>query len=158
MADDPGSRSRPFVAAGVLFWDEAGRVMLVRPTYKDGWDIPGGYVEGTELPREACAREIKEELGLDVEPGQLLVADWAPSAEEGAKLLFVFDGGVLTTEQLAAIHLQADEIAEYAFRKLAEADQLLVPRLARRVAAAAAARSENKARYLEHGRPVGSHA
>lgn len=129
--------------------------MLVRPTYKEGWDIPGGYVETSEMPRQTCTREIKEELGLDVELGLLLVADWAPSAEEGDKLLFVFDGGVLTTEQLAAIRLQPDEIAEYAFWNLAEAFEMLVPRLARRVAAAAQAHSEKRTRYLEDGLSVG---
>jgi len=155
VVDDPASRSRPFVAAGALFWDDAGRVMLVRPTYKAGWDIPGGYVESPEVPRQTCAREIREELGLNVEPGSLLVADWAPSSDEGDKLLLVFDGGILSHERLAAIHLQADEIAEYAFRELAEACELLVPRLARRVAAAAQARSERRTVYLEHGIPVG---
>jgi hypothetical protein len=41
VADNPDDRSRPYVAAGALFFDYAGRVMLVRPIYKDFWDIPG---------------------------------------------------------------------------------------------------------------------
>ncbi len=129
--------------------------MLVRPTYKKGWDIPGGYVEATEAPRETCIREIWEELGIDVELGQLLVADWAPSPEEGDKLLFVFDGGSLTAQQLAAIRLQTNEIAEYAFRELSEVTESLIPRLARRVLAAAGARTTGQTVYLEHGRPAG---
>ena len=32
----------PGVAAGVLCHDAAERVLLVKPTYKDGWEIPGG--------------------------------------------------------------------------------------------------------------------
>ena len=56
----------PRVAAGALFSDESGRVLLVKPTYKKTWDIPGGYVEPGESPRAACIREIREELGLSV--------------------------------------------------------------------------------------------
>ncbi len=125
--------------------------MLVRPTYKDGWDIPGGYVEANELPRETCTREIREELDLDVQLGQLLVADWAPSDGEGDKILFVFDGGSLTAHQLAGIRLQADEIAEYAFRDVGALDEFLVPRLVRRITVAAVARSNGQTVYLEHG-------
>jgi 8-oxo-dGTP diphosphatase len=58
--------AHPRVAAGALFCDDAGRVLLVKPTYKEGWDLPGGYVEPGETPTEACVREIKEELGSAV--------------------------------------------------------------------------------------------
>jgi 8-oxo-dGTP diphosphatase len=90
MPDDPVRRSQPFLAAGVLFFDAAGRVMLVRPTYKSGWDIPGGYVERDESPLAACRREVREELGIALTIGRLLVVDWAPHPDEGDKLLYVF--------------------------------------------------------------------
>jgi 8-oxo-dGTP diphosphatase len=63
----------PRMAAGIAIRDPGGRILLVRPTYKDGWDIPGGYVEPGESPAEACHRELKEEIGLDRELGTLLV-------------------------------------------------------------------------------------
>ena len=128
--------------------------MLVRPTYKNDWDIPGGYVEPGETPRLACVREIKEELGIDVDLGQLIVADWAPHPAEGDKLLFVFDGGVLTAEQVASISLQAEELAEYGYKAVDEAVGMLVPRLARRVLAAAEAHRTGMTAYLENGEPA----
>ena len=57
------------VAAGALFRDAGGRVLLVKPHYKAGWEIPGGMVEPGETPSEACAREVTEELG---QSGQVL--------------------------------------------------------------------------------------
>ena len=133
MADDPRDRSRAYVAAGMLFVNDAGQVLLVQPTYKDHWDIPGGYVETGETPAQAAAREVHEELGIEATVGPLLVADWAPQPEEGDKLLFVFDGGTLTAERISAIRLQADELVFCAFRDPAEAVTVLIPRLGRRV-------------------------
>jgi 8-oxo-dGTP diphosphatase len=69
----------------------------------------------------------------------------------GEKLLFIFDGGTLDAEELAAIRLQPAELRSYAFHDLATADALLIPRLARRVAAALDARRADCPRYLEHG-------
>lgn len=60
---------RKRVAAGVLFFDGDGRVMLVDPVYKDPWEIPGSAVERDESPRDGAAREVKEELGLVCDPG-----------------------------------------------------------------------------------------
>jgi 8-oxo-dGTP diphosphatase len=153
VADDPRDRSRCFVAAGVLFFDDADRILLVQPTYKDHWDIPGGYVETGETPAQAAAREIREELGLEVAVGPLLVTDWAPHPDEGDKLLSIFDGGTLTAEQIDAIRLQADELASYAFHDLPEAVDLLIPRLSRRVMAAVEAHHTGHTLYLESGIP-----
>jgi 8-oxo-dGTP diphosphatase len=153
VADDPSTRSRAYVAAGVLFFDEAGRIMLVRPTYKEYWDIPGGYVEAGETPAQAAAREVREELGISVVVGPLLAADWAPHPDEGDKLLFIFDGGTLTTQQLAAVRLQVDELASYAFHDPAEAVAMLIPRLGRRVGAAVDAHRAARTAYLEQGVP-----
>src|SRR3954447_26147436 len=116
--DSPGDArpsAAPKVAAGALFVDEQDRVMLVRPTYKPYWDVPGGYVEEGESPLQACVREVAEELGLRVEITRLLAVDWAPRPEEGDKMLFVFDGGRLTADQLAAIVFEDGEIGEWAF-------------------------------------------
>lgn len=151
MADDLLDRSRPYVAAGVLFFDNAGRILLVQPTYKDYWDIPGGYVETGETPAQAATREVFEELSIEARVGSLLVADWAPHPDEGDKLLLVFDGGTLTPDQLDGIRLQADELASYAFRDPADAIALLIPRLGRRVAAAIDAHHAGRTTYLECG-------
>jgi 8-oxo-dGTP pyrophosphatase MutT (NUDIX family) len=76
------SLARKRMAAGALFRDEDGRVLLVDPTYKPTWDLPGGAVEKEESPYAACRREVAEELGLDRSPGRVLVVDWVPSRPE----------------------------------------------------------------------------
>jgi ADP-ribose pyrophosphatase YjhB (NUDIX family) len=54
--------------------DEAGRVMLVRHTYRPGWFLPGGGVERKEHPETACRRELEEESGISPGGLQLLSA------------------------------------------------------------------------------------
>ena len=139
-------------AAGALFFDEQGRVLLVEPTYKPRWEIPGGVVEAGETPSAACAREIHEELGLRIHVGRLLVVDWAPHPR-GEKVLFVFDGGLLTAAAVETIRLQAEELASFAFVAPAEVGEWLPPRLTRRVTAALAAKADGRIHYLEHDVP-----
>ena len=78
------SLARKRMAAGVLFRDEDGRVLLVDPTYKPTWDLPGGAVEKEESPHAACRREVTEELGLDRPPGRVLVRKWDLSWARGS--------------------------------------------------------------------------
>jgi 8-oxo-dGTP diphosphatase len=136
----------PRTAAGVLFRDAAGRVLLVKPSYKDGWDIPGGYVEPGESPKHAARREVSEELGIDVTIGRLLVVDWAPHPSEGDKLLFIFDGGQLGEHEASP---SDDEIAELKFWADDELSGALPPRLLVRVRSALQANGNDA--YLEHG-------
>ncbi|WP_335341674.1 NUDIX hydrolase, partial [Pseudofrankia sp. EUN1h] len=56
---------RKRMAAAVVLVDDGGRVLLVRPTYRPGWDLPGGVIEQDEAPRAAARRELVEELSLD---------------------------------------------------------------------------------------------
>ncbi len=143
--------ARPRMASGAVFFDAEGRVLLVRPSYKPMWEIPGGYIETGESPLAACRREVEEELGITPTIGPLLVTDWAPSPAEGDKVLYVFDGGELSADEAASIKLASDELLAAQFHPVAALDQLLIPRLARRVKQAVAARSHGRTVYLEHG-------
>ncbi|MFC0526751.1 NUDIX domain-containing protein [Phytohabitans kaempferiae] len=141
----------PRVAAGALISDQAGRVLLVRPTYKEYWDIPGGFVEPGESPRAACIREITEELGLTPPIAGLLVVDWAPIMDEGDKLLFIFDGGELGDDARAQITFPDGELAEWRFVAGDDLDWYTIARLARRIRTAIDAKNGERGVYAEHG-------
>ncbi|OAR24230.1 NUDIX hydrolase [Streptomyces sp. ERV7] len=143
--------ARPRMAAGALFFDEADRVLLVEPSYKDYRDIPGGYVEHGESPLQACVREVHEELGIKPVIGRLLVVDWAPNPGEGDKVLYLFDGGHLTAGQRQQIALPADELRSYGFHPTARLSELTIPRLVRRITVGMQARANGLTAYLEHG-------
>jgi 8-oxo-dGTP diphosphatase len=107
---------RKRMAAAVLFTDVQDRSLLVEPTYKDYWEIPGGIVEADESPYVAAKREVNEELGLLVDPGRLLAVDWVPpkpARTEG--VIFVYDGGQLCDSQTASISLPRNELRSWAW-------------------------------------------
>jgi 8-oxo-dGTP diphosphatase len=150
VSDPSETFATPRVAAGALFFDDAGRVLLVHPTYKDTWDIPGGYVERGESPAAACRRELQEELGLDRKPVRLLAVDWAPSEGEGDKLLFLFDCGDLGPDA-DRITLDNHELDRWMWVELPELDRYVIARIAKRVRATL---DGNGSKYLEHGLPA----
>lgn len=142
------------VAAGALFCDRHDRVLLVEPTYKDVWDIPGGVVEADESPRAGCRREVREELGLDRPVGGLLAVDWVPAVPPRTEgLMLVFDGGLLGEHETAAIMLPPDELRSWRWVERDAFADLTSPRTAHRLAACLAARRTGHTVYLESGRP-----
>lgn len=145
------------VAAGVLLFDEHDRVLLVDPTYKPGWEFPGGVVERGEPPARAGMREVAEEVGLELaDVPRLLVVDWEPpcaSAFGGLRLLF--DGGLLESARADELLLPGAELRDWRFASESEAAGLLPPERYRRLRWALRARERGTTLNLEAGAPVG---
>ncbi|MEV3857183.1 NUDIX hydrolase [Streptomyces sp. NPDC050095] len=151
------SLPRVLVGAAVLFRDDAGRVLLVEPNYREGWALPGGTVESDtgETPRQGAGRETLEEIGLDVPVGRLLAVDWSAGTRRPPLVAYLYDGGVLSGEQIAAIRLQEEELDSWRFVARAELPAYLLGSLGRRVAAALDVLAAGTgAAELENGEPV----
>jgi ADP-ribose pyrophosphatase YjhB (NUDIX family) len=143
--------------AGAIFRDADGGVMLVKPSYRETWEIPGGGLEHGEDPWCAAVREVKEETGLELRPGRLLAVDWVPPQDDGRPALvnFLFDGGLLGTgPDCQDIQLQDDELASWTIAAPDQWEDLLAPHMARRIRACATALDDGTTAYLQYGWPV----
>jgi len=98
------------IAQGV-FRDAEGRVLLCELVYKKEWDLPGGVVDPFESPAQCVVREIREELGVDVEVRSLLAVNWLPPWRGWSDAtVFVFDLGVADDDLVSRTTLQPREI------------------------------------------------
>jgi ADP-ribose pyrophosphatase YjhB (NUDIX family) len=142
-------------SAGALIFDRDGRLLIVNPTYKAHWTIPGGVMEADgESPWDACRREVWEEVGLRVERGRLAAVDFLrPKPGKAGGMRFLFDCGALPDTALESIRLQVEELSEHLLVEPARALELLSGPLRRRVGAVLAADGPGCV-YLEDGRPV----
>lgn len=145
------------VAAGVLLFDEQDRFLLVDPTYKAGWEFPGGVVEPGEAPARAGVREVEEETGIRLEEQpRLLVIDWErPTPPRYGGLRLLFDGGRLDSSEAGRLVLPGPELRDWRFVTEQEAAELLPPVRYERLRWALRARERGAALYLEAGVPVG---
>ncbi|HJS94243.1 MAG TPA: NUDIX hydrolase [Solirubrobacteraceae bacterium] len=140
-------------SAGAMIWDPGGRLLILKPTYKKGWTIPGGQVDADgESPWDACRRETREECGLVVEHSRLACVDYLPpKPSRPGGVRFLFDCGAFPETAFDGVVLQEAEIADWRLVKLTEALELLNGPLRRRIAQTA---DRVYCVYLEDGRPV----
>ena len=138
------------MASGALFFDQQNRILVVEPTYKSVWEIPGGTVEANESPRQAVEREVYEELSLQKEIRDLLCLDYVSETETNTESLqFIYWGGELTAEEISRIVLPADELKSFAFKTISELEPILLDRLYRRIQQVIKAQHALKFMYLE---------
>ena len=141
------------VSAGALIFDRAGRLLILKPTYKTGWTIPGGVMEADgETPWEACRREVREECGIEVHGGRLACMDFRrPKPGRPGGVRYLFDCGPIGDHALAGIVVQPEEVSEYRLAAVPDALGLLRGPIRRRVRAAT---GRKRLVYLEDGHPV----
>ena len=109
---------------GAVIKDEKGRLLLVKRGHEPGaglWSLPGGRIEPGETDAEALVREMREETGLEIEPGPLLGAVRRPAA----------DGNVLDIRDYAATItggtlIPGDDAADTRWVSAAELDSLAI--------------------------------
>ena len=150
LAEGNARQARKRVAADVLIRDEQGRILLVNPTYKPYWDLPGGMAEANESPRAAAERELREELGLTIKVGRLLTLEWQPAhGPWDDQLSFVFDGETLDQERIDRIHVETRELAEFALLAPNSVAARTTSRMATRIKKALLAIERRQTTYLE---------
>lgn len=136
------------MAGGVLLFNDKNELLIVKPSYKDHWSIPGGIVEDKESPTQAATRETKEEVGVDLRECRLLCLDYVSYKDEkDDSLQFIFYGGVLEDEK---IKIDQDEVEDYKFARMEDALPLLSKKLEKRLLKSLEAIRENKIFYLEN--------
>jgi 8-oxo-dGTP diphosphatase len=152
LAEGNAKQARKRVSADAIVRDSSGRILLVDPTYKPDWDLPGGMAEANESPTDALRRELREELGLDIQVGDLLCVDWvSPHGPRDDLLNFIFDGGTLKDSDINGLRLVDSELRAFQFCGEGQAKERLRPYVWRRASAALEALETGRARYLQDG-------
>jgi 8-oxo-dGTP diphosphatase len=74
MRSDREYPAHPLVGVGALIHDREGRVLLIKRRFepnKGRWSLPGGLLETGETLLEAGRREVREEVGVEIEVEEL---------------------------------------------------------------------------------------
>jgi 8-oxo-dGTP diphosphatase len=112
------------VSAAVLI--EGDRVLLSqrkKGTHLSGaWEFPGGKVEPGEDPRDALVRELAEELGIDVTPGEILDVTFYRYPDRAVLLLFFAARRTETSPDPEAL-----DVAAYRWASAAELEGVPFP-------------------------------
>ena len=152
LAEGNAKQARKRVSADAIVRDTSGRILLADPAYKPDWDLPGGMAEANEPPADALRRELREELGLDTQLGDLLCVDWvSPHGPWDDLLNFIFDGGTLSSSDINGLRLVDSELRAFEFCDEGQAKERLRPYVWRRASAALEALGTGRARYLQDG-------
>ena len=136
-----------------MIFAPSGRLLILKPTYKKGWTIPGGQIDANgESPWDACRRETREECGSSVQHRQLACVDYLPpKPTRPGGVRFLFDCGTFPRDAFSELVLQEAEIEDYRLAELDEALELLSGPLRRHISRCAGRRH---CLYLEDGRPL----
>ena len=129
---NPNARSRSWLLVCALALRRADEWLLHRrPAGKHHgnlWEFPGGKVEGDETPRQALVREVREELGVKIDPRDLQPLFFADGETDGSGRPITL---LLFTAHSWTGDLVANEGGKLAWFDLAAMEKLPMPPLDR---------------------------
>ena len=123
MTDPPRDNNAyrfPVSVKGVII--RGGKVILLR-NERDEWELPGGKLELSESPERGLAREIAEELRLEIVPERILNS-WIYTIVPGVSVLILAYGCSESFQDEAVL---SDEHKELRWFPLADIDALRMP-------------------------------
>ncbi|HEY6188326.1 MAG TPA: NUDIX domain-containing protein [Pyrinomonadaceae bacterium] len=96
------------VTAGAVVCDEGGRVLLLEHVFRagNGWGIPGGFIERGEQPEQAVRRELREEIGLELEEAELAFVRTLPRPAQVEVIFRCRPRGTMGSRSMEIKHAQ----------------------------------------------------
>jgi len=138
-------------SGGAILKNSKGEFLIIKNTYKDGCSIPGGMCEENETPSHAVIREVKEELGINIENPKLFAVDFDIN-KPFPRIMFLFDCGTIDDDTVNKITLNDGEISEYRFEEFESAVESMRQGLKIRMSNSIDALRNNYVVYLENGK------
>ena len=123
-ADSVAARPTIQVACGVLCRADGRVLMAQRPEGKIAagwWEFPGGKIESGESPREALARELHEELGVDLREARPLIR----FAHDYSNRRVILDTWLVTAFEREPCSLEGQAFRWFGIDELAAQDPVL---------------------------------
>lgn len=123
MGDNQQSAPVIHVVAGALFCRDRGVLMCQRPEGKPHageWEFPGGKMEPGEAPETALVRELDEELGITVDPAQVVPAGFASYAYPQRHVLLLlyvvkgWEGDIRPLDNQAMKWVKVEDLPDFA--------------------------------------------
>lgn len=102
---------KKLVGAKVVIKSANGKILLVKPTYKPTWQLPGGVVEAGESPLAAAVREACEETEITCSEADFRLVDIVFRADQD--VLFVLYEHTKLVDDTSKLHIQAEELEAY---------------------------------------------
>ncbi len=115
--------NNPSVIAAIAIIKRKGKILIARRQKNDPlkgkWEFPGGKITGGETHEQCLRREIREELDIDIEVGNLLYSTKHTYNHIAVELFFYnatyLSGEIKTTEYSDILWVEKTDLQKYTF-------------------------------------------
>lgn len=114
------------VAVTAVIRNKDGKFLVVKRhpreiTFPNKWSFPGGKVEGNDSIEQALVREVKEEIGLKMKPGKILLKDACFTRPDGQTVKVL---AYLVEVEEGEVKFDANDFTEYRWVTTEELEKL----------------------------------